>query len=666
MCLFTFIDTSISLSPIFAANFSSMRKQLVSGLVLCLLAASPALGQQNDLDPVTISASLNPMRASHTGRNLVVVKGEKLAALPVHSIDELLRYVPGVEVQARGPFGAQSNIIMRGGTFQQVLVIVDGVRVNDPNTGHFTSYIPIAPAEIERIEILKGASSAVYGSEAVGGVVNIITKTFAARDTPQKLQAAAQLSGGEYDFYSANAGLFASNGKTAFGGGILSNNTAGQLQRGTRGFVYATTISASVSHRLNSQWNMAFRTAYDRRRFSAQNFFTTFVSDTSQETVSTLWNQLQLTRTTAANTLRIQVGYKHLRDSFAFNKASVTNQNKSNLWQAVVSNDMLLSSKTTLTPGFQYIRKNIVSNDRGNHTVNQAAAFLVLNQSVGDNVYISPALRAEWNERAGWELIPQVNLSYRTQAFQLRASAGKTIRDADFTERFNNYNRTLVTSGRIGNPDLVAERSLSYEAGADYFLANNLKLSGTFFQRFHRDLIDYVNTPYGEMPRRVNLSPAGNYALAKNIAEVTTTGSELDIQYNGQLSSRSQLWATVGMTLLRSRSSNVQPSFYVSSHARYLTNFNVLYTHNRFSFSINGLYKLRQGQRAVSPVIAKVSTDYLVLNAKAEAFIWQRMLSAFLEVDNIADRNFTDILGSQMPGRWLMGGIRISFAKAEK
>src|ERR1044071_3542229 len=101
--------------------------------------------------------------------------------LPVHSLDELLRYLPGIEVQMRGPMGSQADIVLRGGTFQQVLVILDGLRLNDPNTGHFNSYIPIAPAEIDRIEILKGASYAIYGSEAVGGVISIFSKTFAAK-----------------------------------------------------------------------------------------------------------------------------------------------------------------------------------------------------------------------------------------------------------------------------------------------------------------------------------------------------------------------------------------------------------------------------------------------------------------------------------------------------
>src|SRR4029078_6745644 len=143
---------------------------------------------------------------------------------PIHSIDELLRYLPGVEVQQRGPFGAQSDFVLRGGTFQQVLVILDGVRLNDPNSGHFTSYIPIAPSEIDRIEILKGASSAIYGSEAVGGVIHVITKTFAKQSASDQKNIQAQIIGGQYGLFNVNAGAFYKKGKTAIAGGILSNN----------------------------------------------------------------------------------------------------------------------------------------------------------------------------------------------------------------------------------------------------------------------------------------------------------------------------------------------------------------------------------------------------------------------------------------------------------
>src|SRR5881275_3132434 len=100
-----------------------MRKIFLT-VISYLLLTGPAVAQEqeNDLDPVVVSTSLTAEKSSATGRNVFVIKGERFASLPVHSIDELLRYLPGIEVQMRGPLGAQSDIVVRGGTFQQVLV----------------------------------------------------------------------------------------------------------------------------------------------------------------------------------------------------------------------------------------------------------------------------------------------------------------------------------------------------------------------------------------------------------------------------------------------------------------------------------------------------------------------------------------------------------------
>lgn len=651
-------------SLIFAARIrnrinTSMRRKLCI-VALAAFSTVCALAQEMELDPVTITASLNPLRITQTGRNLTVIKGETFAQLPVHSVDELLRYVPGIEVQARGPLGSQSDITMRGGTFQQVLLIVDGVRLNDPNTGHFTGYIPIAPAEIERIEILKGASSALYGSDAVGGVIHIITKTFAAKKDARRQDALVRLTAGEYKTFIADAGFFKNNGNTAFGISGQTINTEGQKQRGIRGFVESSNISASFSHRLGS-WQLALRTAYDRRKFAAQNFYTTFLSDTAEETITSFWNALQVTYTGAKNIFRLQAGYKNLQDSFSFNPRTPTNQNKSNLWQVLATDELKLSDAATAVFGGQAIVKKIESNDRGNHTVNKLAAFAVLNMRLGENFFVSPALRLEWNEISKTELVPQLNLSYRTAKFGLRGSAGKTVRDADFTERYNNYNRAFVSSGRIGNPDLAAERSFSYEAGADYLPTTSVKISSTIFQRRHKKLIDYVNTPYADMPRKINLSPTGMYALAKNIASVNTTGFETDVQFSKKIE-KGNLFATFGLLWMDSQSSDATPSLYVSSHAKFLTNYNLLYSYKRFSVSVNGLYKTRQPQAAASPVLAKLTQDYFLINAKADVHI-AKGISAFVEVDNITDRSYTDVLGSQMPGRWFMGGIKFTSSK---
>lgn len=637
----------------------SMKTRLTAFIVLLSLATL-AQEKETTLDPVTITASLVPQPVSRTGRNIISIRGEEFNKLPVQSVDELLRYLPGVEVQLRGPMGAQSDIVLRGGTFQQVLVILDGVRLNDPNTGHFSSYIPISPAEIDHIEILKGASSAIYGSEAVGGVIHIITKTFAARPQQKKWQLQAAATGGEYDFLHINAGGYYQDGQTAIGGGWLSNNTDGRLQRGIRGYVHANTLSASVSHFFNDKWQLAIRSSYDNRRFAAQNFYTTFASDTANEKVETFWNQARMTYTAQRHTLNIDAGWKAVTDDFLYNKVSIANNNKSRLLQATITDEWKPATGTILVSGAQFIHKSIRSNDRGHHHLPQAAAFLVWNQTFGDWM-INPALRLDWNKRGGTELVPQVNLSWKQNQLQLRGSAGKTTRDADFTERYNNYNKPVVASGsRIGDPDLAAERSFSYEAGADYFVTGSIKISATFFQRFHRRLIDYMPTPYADMPRKDNLVAGGTYALAKNIARVTSTGAETDIQFSHRFASGSRLYSGIGVLWLRSKSSDAAPSFYVSSHARFLTNFFLDYTGKLFFAGISGIYKTRAPQSA-SAIHAVVSRDYAVFNAKAGITVSRRIRS-FIQVDNLLDTDYSDLLGAVMPGRWIMAGIGFNFA----
>lgn len=655
-----FPTSSLFLRPSNPAMRNYLKYTFVASLI-CLFQTVQAQDNETELDPVTVTASVAPEKASRTGRNVFIIPGERFSRLPVQSLDELLRYLPGIEVQMRGPAGSQSDIVLRGGTFQQVLVIIDGVRVNDANTGHFTSYIPIAPAEIDRIEVLKGASSAIYGSDAVGGVIHIITKAFAAKPLVPKSSFMVRGTAGEYKLLNLDGGFHASNGRSIINGGFLTNNSDGQPQRTQRGYFHNKTASLSVGHFFSKQWHFALRGSWDERDFAAQNFYSALIVDTATEKVKSSWSQLQVSNIREKNKLQIDLGYKFLEDRFTFNPRSTPNLNKSYLLQGLITDEWKVKESSVITSGVQFINRRISSNDRGRHNLDQAALFVTLSQKIGKGFSFSPGLRLDWNERNGTQLIPQANLSYRVAKWQLRSSAGKTIRDADFTERFNNYGRTLVTGGRIGNPGLVAERSFSYEAGADYFATGNLKISSTFFQRYHKDLIDYIFTPYADMPRKDNLSPTGNYSLARNISEVTTTGVETDIQFSKKISEQQSIWSMVGITWLESKSSEAKPSFYISSHAKWLVNFSMNYSYKAISIGVTGLYKKRHPQSDANPAIASVSPDYFVLNIRAEAAFWKKRLAVFIQEDNIFNRDYTDILGSQMPGSWLMAGVRVNW-----
>ncbi|MEO7309597.1 MAG: TonB-dependent receptor [Chitinophagaceae bacterium] len=612
----------------------------------------------NELDPVTVTASVSPVSLSKTGRNITVIKGADFQNLPINSLDDLLRYVPGIEIQARGPMGSQSDIVIRGGTFQQVLLIIDGIRLNDPLTGHFNSYIPIAPAEIERIEILKGASSAIYGTEAVGGVIHIITKSFSSAQKQKGLQA--QLTGGQYGLVNINAGGLWTDNTNTVAGGLQSNHADGQQQRGTKGFFDLTTASISYSRKISDAMQLSLRTAYDNRNFAAQNYYTSFKSDTAREKVISQWNHLKFVYHKNKQYISVDAGYKMSSDNYKFSSLAAANQNKSKLFQTLLTYTRELTSQADIVVGGNFLQKKITSNDRGNHRVDQTGAFIILNQQLGQYFSLSPAIRYDYNSVSKSWLVPQVNASYKKNNLQLRASAGNTTRDADFTERYNNYGKALVTSGSIGNPDLKSETSFSYEFGADYLLKNNFKISSSWFQRRQKELIDFVTTPYAEIPRKDNLVSTGTYALAKNISSVNTTGFETDLQFNKHWNNQSYFLANLGLLWLKSRSSSATPSFYISSHAKFLMNFSAAYRYKAFSISCNGIYKER-APNAAAAINATVSEKYFLLNTKAAVAVFKNNLSLFVQADNLLNITYSDLLGTPMPGRWLMGGFQFTF-----
>ncbi len=607
-----------------------------------------------ELNPVTVTAGYAPVPASQSGRNVQMIQGEMLARLPVNSIDELLRYMPGVEVQQRGPMGTQSDIVIRGGTFQQVLVILDGVRLNDPITGHFNAYIPLAPAEIERVEVLKGAASAIYGTEAVGGVIQIISKSFAAK---QETRGEAAMAKGEFGLLKVNGGGLLQLGKTAVSGGVAWQKADGQQQRGTRGFFDNRLVSVSVMHRFNNKWKAGIRSAWDHRDFAAQNFYTAFASDTAKETVKG-WLQhahlgFQKNRLEWRNALSV----KQSDDHYTFNSGLAPNINKSLQVQALSVLHLPLSGKWDLVAGTQFIEKKITSNDRGNHRVQDWGNFAIFKWMPAEGFRAETALRVDRHSVAGWQFLPQLSLSYRQKYFQLRASSGRTLRDADFTERYNNYNKTGLRSGSIGNALLTHEQSWSSEAGIDFF-RKNWRLSSTVFYRHHKQLIDYVVTPYAEMPRKENLAPGGVFALAKNTGEVKSLGWETDFSWQKIWNQQTRLQSGIGIVWMDTKTPEGEPGFYLSAHARLLVNGHILYQWKQLSLSVTALYKLRKAQKGAE-FLLPVTRDYFLVNAKAG---WQirPAIHVFLQTDNLYDTSYADLLGSQMPRRWTMAGLQLT------
>ena len=144
---------------------------------------------------MVVTAATTPVELGTVTRTLTVITREQIEALPAHSIADVLRLVASVDVRARGVRGVQTDFAVRGANFGQMLVLVDGVRMNDAQSGHHNGDIPVALDDVERIEILHGPGSALFGADAFGGTVNVITRRNV--DRPDAAGAGRQLRPGE-------------------------------------------------------------------------------------------------------------------------------------------------------------------------------------------------------------------------------------------------------------------------------------------------------------------------------------------------------------------------------------------------------------------------------------------------------------------------------------
>ncbi len=623
----------------------------ILAISICSITAK---GQDVDtLSNINITATRVNQNNNLTGRDIVVLSGKTFEKLSSISIDDILKFTGGVEVQQRGPAGSQADIIIRGGTFQQVLVLLDGMKINDPITGHFSGYIPIPIAEIERIEIVKGPAAAMYGSEAVGGVINIISKTFYHYNTTSKEESNLGVSFGEYELHSSRASAYVTRKKINFFLGGSTDNSSGQLLRGdNRGYFHNHLISGSASIPLSKKWMLQFRTSYDYRDFAAQNFYTPELIDTATEKVNTWWNQLRIETNRNHSKDQLDIIFKKTNDFYLYYPLSTANNNQSILSQLNYLHTHTFNKNLTGLIGSSYERREMISNDRGNHQNNNGALFASALMSF-KKLNISPQIRLVLDEQYKFDALPQLNVSYIFKDITFRASIGKSIRSADFTELYNNYNKPIVKGGKIGNPELIPEKSMNYEIGLDYSI-NNFTFNSSYFYRKQDQMIDFVNTNSDNIKTSNNLLPNKVYQYAQNIKWVNTSGVEFNLKHIIDINKNNRFSFIENLQMIHSSTSDSIPSYYILSHANFMAQQIVMWENTKFNLSIESVYKERSADKN-SSIDAKKTNTYWLVNSKIQFKFNTVTLS--ININNVGDVNYCDLLGSKMPNRWYSVGI---------
>lgn len=638
---------------------------LLSGIVTPLFAQNAkTLDTLIVSKDVVVSSSRIPQTAAGSGRNITIIPASSIRNLPVHTVDDVLRYLPGVEVQSRGAFGTQSDFSIRGSTFSQVLVLIDGMRLNDPLTAHFNSNIPVAPSEIERIEVLHGPAAAQYGADAVGGVINIITKAFAQREAGKQTSADVKAGYGQYNLKMARGGFYHHGANYRIGGGGMWYQTPGQeLGKNNKDRFDVRNASISGGYQLGKGWDMAARTAYDDRDFNAKYFYTASPYDESTEQTSDWWNQVRLTKPSHHGMTTLEGSFKHNIDHYIFNPAFPANHHITNFLDLQLYQYRTLSQNWEWTYGVQASNRFIHSNDRGRHTDWHYAGFSMVQWQPSQPFTVTASLRLDHDDNYGTELMPQMSMAYHTGKWVLRASGGRSIRAADYTERYisTNLQGPLSAGRNVGNPWLKAEQSWSGEAGFDVFPMTDVRFSATGFIRASSNLIDYVLTNSNQIRNNGNLQSNTNYLYAENLKNVRTAGVELEFSLSRNLGQNWLLNYTMGYLLADTYNSAHTISKYISNHAHNLVNGMISIHKDAFEVGLSGLWKQRQGDKAPG-INAYMSSTYNVWNLKVGYDIL-RNVKLGVEADNLFDAHYQDILGAVMPGRWVMGTVSWKLGK---
>jgi iron complex outermembrane receptor protein len=628
-------------------------------ILLTVLPPGVVCGQEQyleKLDSVVVYSPRIPQQIRETGRDITVLSRRELSTIPASSLDELLRFIPGVETQQRGLYGVQGDFSLRGSTFAQVLVLLDGMRINDPLTGHFNNNFPVTLSEIERIEIIRGPSSAAYGPDAVGGIINIITLAFSRQKSEDGIHSRGSIIYGENKLIAAEGGLNAGIGKLRLGAGGSVNISDGfPYKDGQPGRFDLHTGSVSAQLLLGKYSQISYRLSADKRDFSAWHFYTMSNADTASEESSSVWQQLRVSRNHAKVLTTLDLAYKTGYDNYLFNAVSLPNTHNTRMLNVHLSQQFELSRKITLQAGVQAFQQVIESTDRGTHELSSGGTYLLGFWRALPLLTFNFGGRLEYNEVYGTGFLPQAAVSWKLNQFTLRAASGKSFRAPDFTERFVGTALPYLAPNRsLGNPDLSAEKAWTHELGADWQAGTPFRAGITFFTRTGQDLIDYIRTPTAAIRYNSQLLPDTTYFYARNFSQLFTSGIETRIG-STIITGNRNLAMNLGYTYLITRSNEELISRYLSNHSRHLLSGNLEFSGRWFSTGMAFLWKERNMTKSMRDL--GMSADFFSLNGQISCFLLKGRLSVNLKVNNLTNRKNMDIPGLVLPGRWIAGGM---------
>nr|MCR5180803.1 TonB-dependent receptor [Bacteroidaceae bacterium] len=283
-------------------------------------ADSTAVGSEEELSEVTVAGTMSPLTALQAARIVGVVTRQQIESSAVQTVNDLLKLAVGVDVRQRGSFGIQTDISIDGGTFDQITLLLNGVNISSPHTGHLAADFPVSLSDIERIEILEGAASRVYGASAFGGAINIVTK----EGRQPTLDAGIQ--GGSYATFGADARVALAQGwgngdkwQTTLSGTFQRSDGATDNSDFRRGNAYLRSLFDASDFRVDLQ------AGYSQKSYGANTFYSAAYPDQYERNRRFIFSLGAETKGRVR--LRPEVFWNRLVDNFELIRGTTTGEN---------------------------------------------------------------------------------------------------------------------------------------------------------------------------------------------------------------------------------------------------------------------------------------------------------------------------------------------------
>jgi vitamin B12 transporter len=606
------------------------------------------------MDQVIVTGARTPISAADVGSAVTVITRDDIERRQVRYVTELLRAVPGFAVSHSGVVGSQTQVRVRGSEANHVLVLVDGVRANDPATGDEFRWEYLSTANIERIEIVRGPQSALWGSDAIGGVVHIVTRSgnagsggsaYVESGTRNTLNAAV---GGSFggDAWSIGVGVerLATDGFNISRSG--DENDDAEISTATLNGRYAPSEALT--------FNVGVRSVDAYTQFDAVDFFVTGLPADSDVATDTRQNYAQLGATLGAPDARVrhQLGVRYF-DSDNENlvdglyDSSTSSDRTTWAYQADISigdASLSLAAEHEVTNFAQ--RGAIVFGDPNqDQQTDVTSAIADVHGRAGESVAWLLSLRFDDHSDFDDILTGRVSMAWNVgDATTLRAGFGTGQKTPTFIERFGFFPQSFV-----GNDQLSPEHSTSYDLGIEHaFESLHVQLS-----LFDQDLDDEINGFYCPNP-----FPAPCTAVNMD-SPSSRRGAEVGA--NWSVNDRLSIGATYTYTHSEDADSATElrrPRHAGSVHADYS------FANGRGRVALAADYGGTRQDVFFPPFPNPseiVTLDNYWLVGLTAQFDVRDQVSVFARASNLLDAEYEQVYGYRTPGRSVFGGVQVSF-----